>query len=76
MANATVAPPRAKTREWITCCAAARILGVDPRHVSSLALRGMITVRAFPGIPIKYSRTDCEKVAAESSATGQEIVVA
>jgi hypothetical protein len=52
--------------QWLTLKAARQILGRAPSTVVRLALIGRIRTKADPGIPLKYSRVDVERIARQA----------
>jgi hypothetical protein len=49
--------------EWLNGSQAARLLGVSPTALYRAALVRHVETRLEPGLPIRYSRADCERLA-------------
>jgi hypothetical protein len=65
MSTTTHTTPAAGGDAWLTCTAAAELLGVPHRrNVLRLALAGLVTTRQVPGARRSYYRPDLEAIAA------------
>lgn len=60
----------AKDSEWISFRAAGGILGVDPKKVSALAKKGVLSVRQVPGSLPKVLRSEVVRLSEESVKAG------
>jgi hypothetical protein len=50
--------------QWVDATAAAKLLpGVNRQAVARLAAKGLIRVRALPGIRARFCRADVERIA-------------
>lgn len=71
--TADPAAPAEDTRPrpaWISLAEATRITGLHNTSVLRLALARTIAVRAVPGTRTRYSRADCERIAAADRPAG------
>jgi hypothetical protein len=51
---------------WVSGGRAAKIIGCSFSHVGRLADEGRITTYQVPGLWVRYSKADCERLARES----------
>lgn len=58
-------PTKTTEERWLSCSAAARLLGSTVHRVRNYALSGKLATRVVPGEPVRYSAADVERLAAE-----------